>query len=69
MGIHKWDFRCSVEPDRSESLRGQRVGSFGRFRYAVSLVVVREWWPLLTVETEANGNSRITNERGSSLVG
>ncbi len=29
----------------------------------------REGWPLLTVETEVNGNSVSTNERGPSLVG
>ncbi len=28
-----------------------------------------EMWPLLTVETEVNGESKITNERGTSLVG
>jgi hypothetical protein len=28
-----------------------------------------EWWPLLTVETEMNGDSRSKNERGPSLVG
>ncbi len=27
-----------------------------------------EGWPLLTVETEANGDSKSTNERGPSLV-
>ncbi len=26
-------------------------------------------WPLLTVETEVNGDSKSTNERGPSLVG
>jgi hypothetical protein len=29
----------------------------------------REVWPLLTVETEVTGNSKSTNESGSSLVG
>jgi hypothetical protein len=29
----------------------------------------REGWPLLTVETEANGDSKSTNEKGPSLVG
>ncbi len=29
----------------------------------------REGWPLLTVETEVNGESKSTNERGPSLVG
>jgi hypothetical protein len=28
----------------------------------------REGWPLLTVETEVNGDSRSTNERGASIV-
>ncbi len=29
----------------------------------------REVWPLLTVETEVNGDSKRTKDRGSSLVG
>ncbi len=29
----------------------------------------RKGWPLLTVETEVNGDSKSTNERGSSLDG
>ncbi len=29
----------------------------------------RAGWPLLTVETEVNGDSKSTNERGPSLVG
>jgi hypothetical protein len=29
----------------------------------------REGWTLLTVETKVNGDSKSTNERGSSLVG
>ncbi len=29
----------------------------------------REGWPLLTVPTEANGDSRSANERGPSLAG
>jgi hypothetical protein len=29
----------------------------------------RKGWPLLTVETEINGDSKSTNERGPSLVG
>jgi hypothetical protein len=29
----------------------------------------REGWPLLTVETEVNGDSESTNERGPSFVG
>jgi hypothetical protein len=29
----------------------------------------REGWPLLTVETEVNGDSKSTNKRGPSLVG
>ncbi len=29
----------------------------------------REGWPLQNIETEANGDSRSTNERGPSLVG
>jgi hypothetical protein len=30
---------------------------------------IREGWPLLIVETEANGDSKSTNERAPSLVG
>jgi hypothetical protein len=29
----------------------------------------REGWPLLTVETEVNGDSKSTNDRDPSLVG
>jgi hypothetical protein len=29
----------------------------------------RDRWPLLTVETEVNGDSKSTNERNPSLVG
>ena len=29
----------------------------------------RDGWPLLTVETDVNGDSKSTNERGPSLVG
>ncbi len=29
----------------------------------------REGWPLLTVETKENGDSKSTDERGPSLVG
>jgi hypothetical protein len=29
----------------------------------------REGWPLLTVEIEANGDSKSTNEKGSSFLG
>jgi hypothetical protein len=29
----------------------------------------REGWPLLTFETEVNGDSKSTNERGTSLIG
>ncbi len=48
------------------------------FRFALcnlghpSTVATRETgegWPLLTVETEVNGDSKSTNERGPSLVG
>ncbi len=30
---------------------------------------IREGWPLLTVETAVNGDSRSTNEKGPFLVG
>ncbi len=36
---------------------------------AVLTTKTREWWPMLTVETEVNGDSKRTNERGSSLFG
>jgi hypothetical protein len=39
----------------------QRDGVIGR--------ETKEGWPLLTVETEVNGDSKRTNERGPSLVG
>jgi hypothetical protein len=32
-------------------------------------IYIREGWPLRTVETEANGDSRSTYEWGPSLVG
>ncbi len=32
-------------------------------------VLGRDGWPLLTDETEENGDSKSTNERGPSLVG
>jgi hypothetical protein len=42
------------------------------FRSALAALVGtrdnREGWPLLTVETEVNGDSKSTNERGPSLV-
>ncbi len=40
------------------------------FLFALSYVPreTREGWPKLTVETEANGDSRSTYERGPSLV-
>jgi hypothetical protein len=37
-----------------------------RFKWGAE---TREGWPLLTVETEANGDLWSTNERGPSLVG
>jgi hypothetical protein len=38
-------------------------------RMSVAERETREGWPLLSVETEANGDSKITNESGPSLVG
>jgi hypothetical protein len=35
----------------------------------VQLRETREGWPLLTFETEVNGGSKSTNERGPSLIG
>jgi hypothetical protein len=41
----------------------------GRGRECVGQRDYREGWLLLTVETEVNGNSKSTNEKGPSLVG
>jgi hypothetical protein len=38
-------------------------------RVMVFIRETREGWPLLTVETEVNGNSKSTNEKSPSLVG
>ncbi len=35
--------------------------------YTLVIRETREWWPLLTFETEANGVSKSTNEQGSFL--
>ncbi len=35
----------------------------------ISTRETREWWPLLAYETEANGDSWSTYERGPSLAG
>jgi hypothetical protein len=35
----------------------------------VGIIEICEGWPLLTVETEVNGDSKRTNERGPFLVG
>ncbi len=35
----------------------------------LSIPETREGWPLLTVKTEVNGDSKRTNERGPFLVG
>jgi hypothetical protein len=40
----------------------------GTFVYVI-IRKTRDGWPLLTVETEANWDSKSTNERGPSLVG
>jgi len=37
-------------------------------RHKLKIRETREGWPLLTVETEVNGDSESTNERGPSLV-
>ncbi len=39
------------------------------FYLAVIPTETRESWPLLAVETEVNGDSKSTDERGPSLVG
>jgi hypothetical protein len=38
-------------------------------RLLVRIREAREGWPLLTVETKVNGNSKSTNKRGPFLVG
>ncbi len=49
-----------LEPNRSEErVEGAWASS------AVESRKVTEWWPLLTIEIEVNGNSKSTNERGS----
>jgi hypothetical protein len=45
------------------------VKIYARAAFVVYSKETREGWPLLTVETEVNGDSKSTNERGPSLVG
>ncbi len=46
------------------------VGDFHQCsRYGGTIRETREGWPLLTVETEVNGDSKSTNEKGPFLVG
>jgi hypothetical protein len=53
--INRW-LSVSLSADRSWRLRSERL-------------IERVGWPLLTVETETNGDSKSTYERGPSLVG
>ncbi len=62
----------------SKSCRIQIKGAFLGSRFfsalasqtphSISAIETREWWPLLTVETDLNGDSKSANERGPSLV-
>ncbi len=45
-----------------DHLRSTSITSTGKPRET------RDWWTLLTVETEVNGDSKSTNERGPSLA-
>jgi hypothetical protein len=46
------------------------LGSFSWRQYLLQVSALPretiEWWPLLTVESEVNGDSKSTTERGSS---
>ena len=58
----------------NDTSKGYKVDGFKvRTEDNVQLYVlsrdIREGWPLLTVETEVNRDSKSTNERGPSLVG
>jgi hypothetical protein len=44
------------------------MSKFSHYTICSIKVKTREGWPLLTVETEVNRNSKSTNERGPSLV-
>ncbi len=52
-------------------MKKKRTSLNRRFTGNISVLnrETREGWPLLTVETEKNGNSKTTTERGPSLVG
>ncbi len=41
---------------------------FSYLKMSILIGSPREGWPLLTIETEATGDSWSTNERGPSLV-
>jgi hypothetical protein len=52
-----------------KSMAGKKHGLLYFFRLYVNTRETREVWPLLTVETEVNEESKSTNERGPFLVG
>jgi hypothetical protein len=65
-----FDKGLSYWPARLHGLAGQSLDFL--YFYCFSMVrprETREGWPLLTIETEKNGDSQSTNQRGSSLVG
>jgi hypothetical protein len=63
-----------VDDAPNDTSKGYKVDGFKvRTEDNVQLYVlsrdIREGWPLLTVETEVNRDSKSTNERGPSLIG
>ncbi len=57
-----------TNPHRGKSGKGGG-GSFSFICSTFGTRETREGWPLLTIETEVNGDSKRTNERGSFLAG
>jgi hypothetical protein len=63
-------FRLCLKTHWSDSVANDRQNYQPLFMFPCGTSkVAREGWPLLTVETEVNGDSKSTNERGPSLVG
>jgi hypothetical protein len=62
------DNQTLVELDHSVSA-GRKKGGVGVLPCMWDHRETREGWPLLTVETEANGGSKSTYKRGPYLVG
>jgi hypothetical protein len=62
--------RGEVEDGRGEGNRGRGTGrTRGKNKKMMRKRIRREGWPLLTVETKKNGDSKSTNDRSLSLVG